>query len=141
VAQVTGGSDYDFVWDEKVEAAMALIREVSDAAAMDRLTDVPEDFVIAALLKTLAYPVKPRIRKVREWEGVARSIVEELKLLRESARLDDCQTMEHELRQILSQAIGSWEEGDPENPRTDAVLNDMVAALFKRKFVYNPPRF
>ncbi len=139
MAQVTGGSDYDLVWDEKVEAALALVREVSDAAAMER-TYLPEDFIIAALLKTLAYPVMPKIRKLKEWDGKTGTVTEELTVLNRGASTEACKSMEFELRQILSQAILGWEEGDPENPQTQTVFNNMVSALFEQKFIRNPPR-
>jgi hypothetical protein len=56
MAQVTGGSDFDGVWEECSNASLMLLREASDTFAKAGENAIAADAVVASLLALLAMP-------------------------------------------------------------------------------------
>lgn len=56
MAQVTGGSDFDGVWEEWSNASLMLLREASDRFAKAGENAIAADVVVASLLGVLAMP-------------------------------------------------------------------------------------
>jgi len=144
MAQVTGGSDFDDVWEDKIEASTLILQEFSDLVVANSEKQNSADQIIPAILKifSMRYGLwaNPRRRSLREWQALTKSARQELKNLKPKATELELDSVESQLRKLGTDAIESWREGDPEFPKTTSVLNDMVRILFKCKFIKNPPR-
>src|SRR6266704_2262838 len=55
--QVTGGSDFDFVWEERVNVSLALLREAADAIAARGSSALQPVLVVESLLAVLFNPL------------------------------------------------------------------------------------
>jgi hypothetical protein len=144
MAQVIGGSDFDFVWADKIEATTLLMQEFSDLVAARSHEETSADKIIPVILKIFALQYSwygnPRRRALSDWQAAMKPVQQELKGLKSRASESELDSIESQLSDLVTSAIAGWREGDPEFPKTEAVLNDMVRILFTNRFIKNPPR-
>jgi len=60
VAQITGGSDFDGVWNERANVSLALLREAADAIAQRGSSALRPVLVVESLLSVLFNPLPPK---------------------------------------------------------------------------------
>jgi hypothetical protein len=135
---------YDFVWADKIEAATLLLREFSDSVSIRTEKKYSPDQIIAPILYLLAFQYPwyrfPRRQPLSDWQEVSKSVQQELKKLKLKATEIELESIENQLAGLIAKAIDGWQEGDPEFPKTEIVLNDLVRVLFIHRYINNPPR-
>ena len=145
MAQVTGGSDFDFFWEQKAAGAWRLLREASDAWASggEQATDV--GIVIDRFMKVLARPGGWPSWVQLYWPNrflldvPPPSAIDSCVALSPRCGVENASAAVQALRSIVSYASQEWILGHPEEPRTRDVLNEMLAVLWNHKIAPHPP--
>ncbi len=144
MAQVTGGSDFDDVWEDKIEASRLILQEFSDGVAARSNEEISSDKILPVILKIFSqrysWAGNPKRKPLQEWQKIVTSIRLALRNLKPKAAELELELIESQLQELSRKAIESWREGDPEFPKTRDVLNDIVRILFNYRLIKNPPR-
>ena len=147
MAQVTGGSDFDEIWEERTNTCLALLREAADAYSTRGLEAVEADVVVAGLLWTLSRPLhsgfcksQPQwpLRFFDEASAPPPPALESCRRLQGQHRVDCAQAVS-ELTALVQSASASWGLGDPEIPTSRSVLQQLLEALWSRHLSPRPP--
>lgn len=148
MAQLTGGSDFDEIWEERTNTCLALLREAADAHSLQGPGAVQPAAVVASLLWIFSRPLpagfgmgRPRW-PLRFFDGASEpppAAVESCRRLQEHQRRVDCDQVVSELRAVVQSASASWGLGDPENPLPRSVLQQLLEVLWSRRLSPRPP--
>jgi hypothetical protein len=146
VAQVTGGSDFDFVWDDKRNAALRVLREAADLWATRGRQIVQVDRVVAAFMQVLAWPQRglwwsPRwpLRFLNEAATMPPSPIQSCLTLAPARKPEECAAVVKALEEAISEAADLWALGDPEKPVTLRYLEVLLGILWNRRVAPRPP--
>jgi hypothetical protein len=147
MAQVTGGSDFDEVWEEWSNASLALLREAADTFAKSGENALPPDTVVASLLSLLATPRPANFYWGRpKWPPrFFDGTVQPPPAQDSFARLGTPQQRENSaqvvaaLTTVLSSAAKAWALGNPEEPDPREILRELFGLLWSRRLIPRPP--
>ena len=148
MAQHTGGTSYDSVWDRKLWTAVKNLRAVADGCAAGACDPKDPDRVVAVVLAVLSarwsryewpWEREQQVRSVRDWISSVESAEVESRRLFQTAHNETISAVVALLVTIIDRAIESWSAGNPEEPPTDAVLNCIVAQLHNYHASVRPP--
>jgi hypothetical protein len=145
VAQVTGGSDFDFFWEQKAAAAWRLLREASDVWASQGRGSLDVAIALGRFMMILARPGgwppllqlywPPRFLLEPPPLAAADSVL----MLSPRCNPQQASAAIQSLLVILGKAADEWSIGHPEEPKTRDVLNEMLATLWQYKIAPHPP--
>lgn len=149
MAQVTGGSDFDDVWEEWSNASLMLVREAADTFAKPGENALAPDLVVATLLWMLAVPRPANLYfyasrpkwPLRYFDGAFRPPLaeESLERLASLQHCANCAEVVTELTDVISAAAREWSFGNPEQPDSREVLRQLFALLWARRLIPRPP--
>jgi hypothetical protein len=144
MAQVTGSTDFDGVWEEWSNTALILVREAANRYAQSGPEALDTSQVVATLLSVLARPRPATLYHYPRWpmrffEGPVGppSVEHSLEQLAGHARttLAVISTLEG----IVATAAGEWALGNPEQPDTRQVLHQLFTVLWSHRLIPHPP--
>lgn len=146
MAQVTGGSDFDGVWEEWSNASLMLLREASDLCAKAGENAIAADVVVASLLGVLArrptnfYWGRPKW-PMRFFDGTVEppAAQDSFKKLAPRQQHGDCDAVVTELVAVVPSAAKEWALGNPEQPDAREVLRELFGLLWSRRLIPRPP--
>jgi hypothetical protein len=147
MAQVTGGSDFDGVWEEWSNASLMLLREASDRFAKTGENAMTAGVVVASLLGVLAMPRPPDFYWGRpKWPArffddtvQPPPVQDSFKKLAPRQQHGDCDAVVTELEAVVSSAAKEWALGNPEQPDAREVLRELFGLLWSRRLIPRPP--
>ena len=147
MAQVTGGSDFDGVWEEWSNASLTLVREAADRFAKSGQEALAPGEVVAMLLSVLARPRPANFYRgrpswpTRFFDGMTRPPLfeESLEKLAPPQQRANFAEVVTELEKIVSKAAKEWALGNPEEPSSREVLRELFALLWSRHLIPRPP--
>jgi hypothetical protein len=127
MAQVCGGSNFDFDAQRKHDAALKVLRRAADLWAMQGGDAVCTDTFIAILIRIYTSRLYgfPEGQSLEYWLSDVEKVQED-----EVFRL---------LRAELSLAIEGWTLGNPEEPPTADALNAFECIFFQHGIYRRPP--
>jgi hypothetical protein len=141
MAQCTGDSSYDYLWDRQHDVALRVLRRGADLWASGGAETISSDRVIAVLLRIYLseWPefggVVPETRSLESWIERVTTAQQELLSLRPGSDLSALSHLDAE----LSFAIKQWALGDSESPQTTHVINVVEHILFSSRLTRRPP--
>jgi len=143
MAQVVGGSMYDFEWDRKHDAALLVLSREADQCVGAGLDAHRSDRAVAATLRIFGDRFLNRnySRSPEEWCRVVEDVPAELLRLKPQLDLGEITEITQQLRSETAVAADKWALGDPENPPTADVLNVLEHVLFRHRVIKNPPKY
>jgi hypothetical protein len=145
MAQVCGGTSFDFVALRKHDAAQRILSRAADAWATHGRNTLSIDSVVAILLRIFLSRrseyggIRWETRSLESWlpfVGTAQREAESLISAVAKPKVAEVLTL---LNAELSCAVDQWLIGDPEQPPTEHVLNAIVHVLFIHKLILRPP--
>lgn len=145
MAQVVGGSDFDFDWDVKTNRCLILFREAADLWASNGRNALAPEKVLAAFLYVLSQPARPSRWPARFFTDTTLEFAapqqscQSCKKLAPKRSMDDIATSNELLNRSLGEAADLWALGDPENPATKQVLDSMLKLMWQRHLARRPP--
>src|SRR5687767_6353069 len=147
MAQVTGGSDFDGVWEEWSNASLMLLREAADTIAKSGENELVPKTVVATLLSLLAMPRPANFYTgrskwpLRFFDGTVQPplVQESFEKLAPPRQRGNCAEVVTELTRVVSSAAKEWSLGDPEQPDAREVLRDLFALLWSRRLIPSRP--
>jgi hypothetical protein len=146
VAQVVGGSDFDFAWDDKTNRCLILLREAADLWASEGRNALDHEKVLAAFLQVLAKPVRWRSRWPARFFtdttlefATPQQSCQSCKELAPKKSAKDFELSIEGLQRLLREAAELWALGDPENPTTKQVLDSMLNVMWSGQLAPRPP--
>jgi hypothetical protein len=147
MAQVTGGSDFDGVWEEWSNTSLRLLREAADTFAKSGEDAIAPDAVVATLLSVLAMPRPANLYwgrptwPLRFFESTVRPprVQESFEKLAPPQQRGHCAEVVTELTGIISSAAKEWALGNPEQPDAREVLRELFGLLWSRRLIPRPP--
>jgi hypothetical protein len=147
MAQVTGGSDFDSVWEEVANASLLLLREASDLFAKGGENAIAADVVVASLLGILAKSRPSNLYWARaKWpprffDGAVEppAVRHSFQKLAPRHQHEDCDAVVTELKAVISPAAKEWALGNPEQPDAREVLRELFGLLWSRRLIPRPP--
>ena len=147
MAQVTGGSDFDGVWEEWSNASLILLREASDRFVKAGEHAIAADVVVATLLAILAMPRYTSLYwgrpkwPTRFFDGALPPppVQDSYEKLATRHQRGDCEAVVAELEAVVSSAAKEWALGNPEQPDTREVLRKLFGLLWSRRLIPRPP--
>lgn len=138
MAQVCGGTTFDFAWREQFEAGLRCLRAAADRWAAGGSDALPTEAVLAALVQTLngggydLHPLEDRLPAVGP-------LADECRRVRPLLAPDEAADVTVALIAVAIDAVTRWSAGNPEDPPVDAVLCRLVGTLFRHRLVRRPP--
>jgi hypothetical protein len=143
MAQVCGGTTFDFVAERKHETALKALSRAADLWATCGRDSLSVDSLIAVLLSVfftrLGSSVSEETRDLDSWL----SLVTSAKVLAEKSfpTIDPATIAKilAELETEIGNAVEQWSLGNPEQPPTAHVLNSVEHILFVHKLRHRPP--
>lgn len=141
MAQCTGDSSFDYLWERQHDVALGLLEKAADLWASGGPGAVSPDAFIAVLLRIYLSHWSEYggiIRETQDLESWFQQVTtarQELSSLRQGA---DDSVLGH-LEAGLAFAIKQWSLGDPESPPTAHALNAIEHVLFSSKLTRRPP--
>jgi hypothetical protein len=146
VAQISGGSDFDWVWEEWENALLRLVREAANTCARSGVTSIDPERLTSVLFCVLARPrpsslwYGPPTWPVRFLDGVSETppVSESLGALGVPLG-EESAVVVTEVARIFRKATTSWSDGDPEEPTTRDCLREVLEYLWARRIVPRPP--
>jgi hypothetical protein len=147
MAQVTGGSDFDEVWEEWSNASLALLREAADTFVKSGTNALAPATVVATLFALLArrrpanlYWGRPQW-PARFFDGTAQPppSQESFATLAPPRQRANCAEVVAALTDVVSSAAKEWALGNPEQPDAREVLRELFALLWSRRLIPRPP--
>jgi hypothetical protein len=146
VAQVLGGSDFDFVWDDKTNAALRVLREAADVWATRGRMKLDTQRVIGVFMEVLARPQKGLwwsyrwpVRFLGEEAEAPPDAVDSCRALAPSRAVEEYVKVTLALHRSLCEAADMWALGDPEKPSTREQLASMLEILWQERVAPRPP--
>jgi hypothetical protein len=140
---------FDFVWRDKIDTTLRLLRSAADMWAMGGGAAVSSERVLAVLLRVFAAEWSPfdhawdRVEKIRPlcaWLPlVDGSVAECLRLARRGNTILPVAVALAEAEEVIKSAADSWAAGNPEEPSTFGTLSALVSVLFRHRLVQRPP--
>jgi hypothetical protein len=145
MAQVCGGTTFDFEASRKHDAALKILSRAADIWAAGEHDSLSVDSVVAVLLQIFLSKcnVREEIRTLDSWLPLvttAREQIETFFPAANPATVAETLTM---LQAEVSEALEQWSLGNPEQPPTIHALNSFEHILFIHKFTTRPanPKF
>jgi hypothetical protein len=144
MAQVVGGTDYDFMWDRKINIVHDRIKDAADLWSKDGKNGFDVGTLISIILRIFSEPwssltsapqLKRETRRLDEWTQIITNPYEELCKLKTNQSGD---IVNDTLKSLLAEtklAANEWAIGNPEEPPTYHMLNVIIHVLFKTKFI------
>src|SRR5262249_22259201 len=147
MAQGTGGSDFDGVWEEWSNASLMLFREASDRFAKEGENAIAGALVVASLLGLLAMPRPANLYWGRpKWpprffDGTVEppAVQDSFEKLAPRQQHGDCDVVVTELVAVVSSAAKEWALGNPEQPDAREILRELFGLLWPRRLIPSPP--
>lgn len=140
MAQVCGGTTYDFEWDRVKDAALNALRRAADGWAYRGPEAYWLENVAALIIHHLAaYRRQDVYGSFRQQLDNMVALEHELQGFRRKLALDDLICVRDRVRKTLENAVAQWAEGDPESPATERVLNDIIGVLFEYRLIPRLP--
>jgi hypothetical protein len=156
---------WDAVGQMKLQVSLRLLRFAAEAWAKPDLEAPSIDSMVAVLLRVFAMPwsnwywpreLREMNRSLDEWlADVEHPLIECMRLAANPAAERQCdaratwgkmwvrparvKTALEQLHATLTGAARDWSDGNPERPRTERVLHDLVMMLFRHGLVKRPP--
>lgn len=146
MAQVCGGTSFDYQWERVHEVALGVLKKAADSWASDGTDAVSVDAVIAVLLRVYLseWPMYGGIRReardLQSWLDLVGTANEEIVNLGKKASSEIRARVLRVLAVVLSSAVRQWSLGNPESPSTARALNVIEHVLFTHKLTRRPPR-
>ena len=146
VAQVVGGTNFDFAWDGKTNRCLILLREAADFWATKGRNALDPEKVLAAFLQVLAEPVRWRSNwparfftdtRLEFW--LPQQSCQCCRELAPKRSTEDVATSIELLDGLLREVADLWALGDPENPSTKQVLDSILEVMWNRHLAPRPP--
>ena len=149
MAQVTGGSDFDFPWNDKAIACLTVLREAADAWARNGIAAIAPTRVVAMLLRVVGRRVRDQaapwsrpswpVRFIPEWLDTTTDS-EEIPITLRSGKSApvDSRTLAA-LDRLLEHSAQLWSLGNPEEPAPRDVLDGVHQILWRGRFAPRPP--
>lgn len=141
MAQVCGGSNFDFLAQRKHDAALSILSHVADIWAAHRETTLSPDSVIAILLRIFIssrFGARDESRSLESWLSLVGNAREEAGFLIPAPSEPTIEAVLTELHAELSFAAEQWSLGDPEQPPTVHALNAVEHVLFTHRLTHRP---
>ena len=146
MAQVTGGSNFDRVWEEWANVSLALLREAANKYSTFGEASLEPRTVVASLLAVVARPRPASLFIWPKWptrffDGAQQppDVADSLAQLAAPSARPPVSEIESALIRVIASAAAEWSQGDPEQPETRAVLRDVFDILWKSRLVPRPP--
>jgi len=147
MAQVTGGSHFDEVWEEWSNVSLTLIREAADRFAHSGENALAPEVVATAFLSVLATPRPANFRWSRpKWpprffDGAYQPplAVESFEKLAPSQQQGNWVNVVADIAEVISVAAREWALGNPEQPNSREILNELLGLLWSRRLIPRPP--
>src|SRR5689334_13874518 len=143
MAQVTGGWNFDMVWEEWTNRSLLLLREAANAYAAGGEEAIDPSVVVASFLGVLSRPRPANPFYFPKWplrffDGthLPPKVTDSLTALGETLGNQEVETA---LTDLIRSAAHGWAEGDPEVPETRVVLRDALEILWSRRLIPHPP--
>ena len=141
MAQVTGGTIYDFTWDRKHDAALRILTRAADRCAGSGTAAVALDKILAVILNIFGDDLFDQHRNPERWSRrVAQDLSTELYRLKPDLNPSDVADVAQQLQAEANSAAKRWALGDPENPATADLLNVLEHILFRHRIIVNAPK-
>jgi hypothetical protein len=140
MAQVVGGTTYDFEWDRTHDAALEFLARTADRCAGVGTAKVAIDQVVAIILHIFGERYLNYTRSPQYWARVAQDLPEELCRLKPELKPSEVEDVARQLQAEAKSAAEGWALGDPENPPTSDLLNVLEHILFHHRITRNPPK-
>lgn len=148
MAQVCGGTTFDFVGRRKHDAAQKIVSRAADIWAAGGREALSHDSVIAVILRIFLskWPflefggLRFEARTLEKWLSLVGTAQEEADTLLSSvapATVNDTLSL---LLAEISCAADQWSLGNPEQPPTAHALNALEHILFTHKLILRPAR-
>lgn len=147
MAQVCGGSSYDYDWDRVHETALRTVRRAADIWAADGSTALAIDSLVAILLQIyLSEPSASRnlafeTRGFDAWMESVKTPSDEILDLRPNISAEIHRRAVSSLKSELSFAVEQWQMGNPELPTSAEALNVLEFVLFANRLTHRPQHF
>ena len=145
MAQVCGGTTFDFVARRKHEAAQNVLSRAADTWAASGREALSVDSVMAVILRIFLSSwseyggLREEARTLEQWLPLVGTAQEEADALVSSVgpakKVADVVSL---LLAEISFAADQWSIGNPEQPSTAHALNAIVHILFTHKLVHRP---
>jgi hypothetical protein len=146
MAQVCGGTTFDFVARRKHEAAQKVLSRAADIWAANEREALSVDSVIAIILRIFLSRwseyggLRQEGRTLEQWLALVSTAQKEADTLVSSvAPAKNVADVLSLLSAEISFAAEQWSLGNPEQPPTAHALNAVEHILFKHKLVHRPP--
>lgn len=143
MAQVCGGTTFDFIARRKHDAAQRILSRAADLWATHGRDALSLDGLIAVLLRIFLlrwseYRDTPdETRALEAWLAVVRASTQEAEsFIPDHPTISDALPL---IRAELSFAAEQWLLGDPEQPPTAHALNAIEQVLFTHRLSHRPP--
>ncbi len=146
MAQVTGGANFDDVWEEWANTALILLREAAGLFAGSSKNALDHRVVVASFLAVVSRPrpadlyVRPKW-PLRFFDGSQEPCTSAKSLAKLGGSIDAQRTteLEHALTRVTAEAAAAWRLGDPERPDPRDVLRELFEILWSERLIPHPP--
>lgn len=143
MAQVCGGSSFDFEAERRHQAAERILSQAADRWSSHGTTALSLDSVIAVLMCIYLSPnfsgLKSETRTLEQW--LARDYAQEEEVLWVSQISVATRTeIQRQLKTELSFAVDQWSLGNPEQPPVHHALCAVERILFSKRLIHRPPK-
>lgn len=144
MAQVCGGTTYDFEWDRTLATALPILRTSADRWACNGANSPSVEKAAALLVRVfVSYWRKDYYSFSGTFEQAmsrVESLEQECQRFPTKLRLQELAALVEELVKTLEYAALAWSDGDPEDPATEHVLNWIVDILFQFRLIRRPAK-
>ena len=144
MAQVCGGTTFDFEARRKHDAAQKVLSRAADTWAMHGQDSLSLDLVLAVLLRIFLshwseyFDVPAETRPLESWPSFVGTAQQEAQSLIPAADAPIIAEVLALLHAELSFAAEQWSFGDPEKPPTAHALNAIEHVLFTHRLTRRP---
>jgi hypothetical protein len=143
MAQVTGGSNFDSVW----EGGQMCRSDSYEKPRTDSQNPVREHLRrrrwprVSSASPRPTSPYNSPKWPVRFFDGTQEppTVADSLAQLATSSVSEDPAEIEDALTGVIAAAAADWAQGDPENPKTRGVLTQLLQILWIRRLIPYPP--
>ncbi len=145
MAQVCGGTTFDYVAQRKHDAAQRVLTRAADIWARDGQAALKLDSLIAVLLHIFLSRwseyggIRQETLTLEKWLPRVNTAHEEIHALLPSATPAVITDVMSLLQTELSSAAQQWALGDPEQPPAAQALNTVEHILFSHRLITRPP--
>ncbi|MDB6065447.1 MAG: hypothetical protein JWR26_1655 [Pedosphaera sp.] len=145
MAQVTGGTTFDFVARRKHDAARKVLSRAADIWAARGREALSIDSAIAVILRIVLSQwsefggLRQEVRTLENWLSLVGTARQEADGLLTTVAPNTVTEVLSLLQTEITFAADQWSLGNPEQPPTAHALNAVEHILFKHKLLTRPP--